>query len=531
MARLSVQYPGVCAVHLNGEPRGEANTVIRIDPGQYRVELDVEKSDPPFHEITVDPSAGPDEIIALSFRPDLESQFDRLASPLYCRYNGFMLGQFLLGSYANYAREDYPVRRARMQEFLDEIEVDLTVPDWHPIKEAAPDNFDVRLIQALLQTSPEIGRFHVLGAGLTGWSFALAGEERDEEREGMARELIDGVVNEFSLTPPNLELFKPRVLDDGRISANSVLEPALAYVSEIIADIPADGEAQTAFVVMPFSDPFSGYFASFYRPALESAGYRAIRAWGGLSGENYGTLLNRLIEKSGLVWADVSKEREGPNRGQRNLNVLYEIGVAHAFQRRAVIVVDQADVEGLPANIGNDAIHSYDVSDSGFPQTAIEGAVMFIRMHAGSDLSRPEAADLETAVDRACEYLQRLIIPQEARDAQERGLDLYKAGDWEGAEREFSDAIELGNNATGVHMLRAGVRVRLKKYALAEEDLDEAISRDDLDEISGDESPGMRATAHFQRAFARQEQDSEEGAAEDLEEAKRLGFPVEEGLD
>lgn len=528
MARLWIQHLPPCRIRINGEVRGWTNTVLRLEPGHYRIELDSENVEPPVLEMTIDPDADPNDIVAPRFRASTTTKLDRFASPLYCRYNGFMLGQFLLISYANYACEEYPVRRDRMQEFLDEIGIDLTVPEWHPNQTPAPDDFQEKLMLALHDTSSEIDSFVTLSVGLLEWSLA----QGDKKREAMAREMIDGVVAQYKLPAPDMAGFTAREIDGNCISVNSVLDPTLAYLSEILAGIDEAGEQQTAFVAMPFSRPFNQYFPTFYRGALEAAGYRAIRAWGGLSNENYGALLNRVIEKSHLLWADVSKEREeGPNQGQRNLNVLYEIGVAHALKRRAIIVVDQADLEGLPANIGRDAIHAYDSADPKFPEKALEGAVNFVKTHAASAPWRPEPADLEAVVDVAVERLKHLIIPQEAYDAQKRGSELYAARDYEGAEREFSDAINLGNNATGVHMFRAGVRIRLEKYALAEEDLNEAIGRDDLDDLLRDETPGMRATAHFQRGFARQELGNEKGAQEDLEEASRLGFPVEETIE
>ena len=104
----------------------------------------------------------------------------------------------------------------------------------------------------------------------------------------------------------------------------NVLSPSLAYLGKIVDTLEV--ERDTAFVIMPFKQPYASYYSMLYRPALESAGYRAFRAWGGLGSEDYCDLLLKLIAKCGLVWADAS---------ELSYNVLYEIG-------------------GTPTNIGHD---------------------------------------------------------------------------------------------------------------------------------------------------------------------------------
>jgi hypothetical protein len=42
-------------------------------------------------------------------------------SPLYARYNGAMLGYFLSGAMARYAKSHYPVLQQRMNQFLEEM--------------------------------------------------------------------------------------------------------------------------------------------------------------------------------------------------------------------------------------------------------------------------------------------------------------------------------------------------------------------------------------------------------------------------
>ena len=49
-------------------------------------------------------------------------------SPLYCRYNGFLLGQFLSLAFAECGAPRYGDRRARLLEFLREVDIDVAIP-------------------------------------------------------------------------------------------------------------------------------------------------------------------------------------------------------------------------------------------------------------------------------------------------------------------------------------------------------------------------------------------------------------------
>ena len=55
-------------------------------------------------------------------------------SPLYCRYNGFLAGQFLSLAFAGCGGPRHGDRRARLLEFLREIDVDAAIPSSATIR-------------------------------------------------------------------------------------------------------------------------------------------------------------------------------------------------------------------------------------------------------------------------------------------------------------------------------------------------------------------------------------------------------------
>jgi len=87
--------------------------------------------------------------------------------------------------------------------------------------------------------------------------------------------------------------------------------------------------AEKCFVLMPFKPPFIEYYKEILVPAIQEAGFTPR-----MSEEIYGTnvimddIFNEIREAAILV-ADVS---------ERNPNVNYELGIAHAFGRKVVII-------------------------------------------------------------------------------------------------------------------------------------------------------------------------------------------------
>jgi hypothetical protein len=250
----------------------------------------------------------------------------------------------------------YGIRSSRIQEFLGEIGTDFAMPDipFH-LGSAYHRGLVMDVARVFGKVSSELEDFFWLAAHLMIWGASDGTAEADA---GM----VNHYVQKYALPELQLQQFQKEDVD-------GVQSASLYYLTEILG--PIEKEPQTAFVIMPFSDPFKRYYTTFYRPTLEHAGFRAFRAWGGLGDEDYIGLLTRIIEKVGLAWADVSKERVGLRQGERNPNVLYEIGAARALGVRVVIVVDSADATGLPANIGHEAVLEYTPDSDEWPRSAI----------------------------------------------------------------------------------------------------------------------------------------------------------------
>lgn len=508
MAKLIVQFPGKAEVNLNGVTKGETNRVISLDPGEYIVSLKDKPTEPEQHVVKITAGANGDteEIVRIGFNIRT-TPIDRF-SPLYCRYNGFLLGQFLSLSFANYGRDQYSIRRARMMEFLAEINVNIQLPEESPgLGSDTHNELLMKVLSKTLDRSAELTDFVLLGSLLL---FHGLLHDQDPATAAESRVEVQRIRLKYDLPVIDEKRF---VTKGNTENVDSVLSPSLAYLSEIVEKLEA--EEETAFVIMPFKQPYASYFEPFYSASLASAGYRAFRAWGGLSNEDYCDLLLKLIKKVGFIWADVS---------ELNYNVLYEIGAAHAFDKLSMLIVQEAYADSIPANIGHDAIIRYSSTDQDWPDGTV---LLMAAMISALKMAATQGKRLRIGAGRVAESLQQvgavlqeILMPEEAKEAAASGEEKFTAEDYSGAEQCFNRAIKQGLDDE-LTMLRHGMSlVFLERYPEAEADFTKIL--EPIENI--EETKAYRMTAYFFRAMAREFQENYEGARPDYENAIKLGY-------
>ncbi len=109
------------------------------------------------------------------------------------------------------------------------------------------------------------------------------------------------------------------------------------------------------FVMMPFVNPIGAYYNSIYKPAIEKAKLKADRA----DADLYGT--GKIIDQ---IWKGITSARvllaELTNR---NANVLYELGLAHALHKPVILVCSKANEEDVPFDLRHVRVIYYDKDD------------------------------------------------------------------------------------------------------------------------------------------------------------------------
>lgn len=97
----------------------------------------------------------------------------------------------------------------------------------------------------------------------------------------------------------------------------------------------------TCFVMMPFALPIGGYYSSIYEPAIRKAGLTPVRA----DDDIFTT--GQIIDQ---VWSGISSAKVlVAELTDRNANVFYELGLAHASMKPVVLIASKE--EDVPFDI------------------------------------------------------------------------------------------------------------------------------------------------------------------------------------
>ncbi|HYV43359.1 MAG TPA: hypothetical protein VFA20_00800 [Myxococcaceae bacterium] len=112
---------------------------------------------------------------------------------------------------------------------------------------------------------------------------------------------------------------------------------------------------RTAFILMPFRQPFDSYYPAIFRPALEAAGFEVRRV-----DDLYAPRPIMLDIQEGIANSDlVLCEMTG-----RNPNVFYELGLAHAVGKPAVLV--SSAEEDIPFDLRHVRVIQYEPRMAGW---------------------------------------------------------------------------------------------------------------------------------------------------------------------
>lgn len=107
------------------------------------------------------------------------------------------------------------------------------------------------------------------------------------------------------------------------------------------------------FVMMPFAPPLGDYYAKIYKPAIEKAGLRPVRA----DTEIFGT--GKIIDQ---IWSGINQAKVlVAELTTRNPNVFYELGLAHALEKPVVLV--SSNESDVPFDLKHIRVIYYDVTD------------------------------------------------------------------------------------------------------------------------------------------------------------------------
>jgi hypothetical protein len=144
------------------------------------------------------------------------------------------------------------------------------------------------------------------------------------------------------------------------------------------------GANDSCFVMQPFAAPLGDYYEKIYRPAIEKAGLRPVRA----DAEIFAT--GKIMDQ---VWNGINAAKVlVAELTTRNPNVFYELGLAHAMKKPVVLV--SAKEEDVPFDLQHIRVIYYDMSDPFWGNKLIEKVAENIL----SAIQNPEEAVFKSAI-------------------------------------------------------------------------------------------------------------------------------------
>lgn len=111
-----------------------------------------------------------------------------------------------------------------------------------------------------------------------------------------------------------------------------------------------------AFVLMPFKEPYDSYYPAILKPGLQAAGFEEVsRADDVFTPRPVILDIQQSIVGADLILSDLS---------ERNPNVFYELGLAHAIGRPAILIAREQD--DIPFNLRHIRVIVYDYTRAGW---------------------------------------------------------------------------------------------------------------------------------------------------------------------
>jgi hypothetical protein len=162
------------------------------------------------------------------------------------------------------------------------------------------------------------------------------------------------------------------------------------------------------FVAMPFQNEFAEVWQEAIRPAIEQDLLRPLAVERVDASVLSGSIITRILDgiaHARLVLADISIAQEGQWANQRNGNVLYEVGLAHAARQSTEVLLIRSDDEEINFDVAGIRVHSYDRCDM------VGARAQFARLLADclEQIDQTKGIQVQRAVDaldlEALEYI------------------------------------------------------------------------------------------------------------------------------
>lgn len=159
----------------------------------------------------------------------------------------------------------------------------------------------------------------------------------------------------------------------------------------------SDIDEKIVFVGMSFDPAYATLWQDIIEPAILQAAFCPHRVDLQVAGDSIMIDIMKGILHAKLLLFDVTAD----DRGARNGNVMYELGLAHAIRHPEEVLIVRADSDPLLFDVANIRVHKYDAGDT----TGSKNGLVEILTHLRSGITSLKTIVLEKTVgmlDEVC---------------------------------------------------------------------------------------------------------------------------------
>jgi hypothetical protein len=165
-------------------------------------------------------------------------------------------------------------------------------------------------------------------------------------------------------------------------------------------------KTKKAFVLMPFKEPYNSYYTAIFKPALEDAAFSVTRADDLFAPRPIMLDIQQSIYEADIILCEMS---------ERNPNVFYELGLAHAIGKPAILIARKED--DIPFDLRHIRTVIYDVSLLDWKKKLKKGIVLAAKsIKDPNDVWPPPLTPSSNLEDKSLQNLLRDIQEKLSRE-------------------------------------------------------------------------------------------------------------------
>lgn len=206
-----------------------------------------------------------------------------------------------------------------------------------------------------------------------------------------------------------------------------------------------------AFILMPFDDELNEVYSLFIKNTLEEAGYHVLRADDIQSNQSIMRDIISHIENAELIVADLTLN---------NPNVYYELGIAHSFLKKVILLTQ--DIDELPFDLRPYRVIVYDTHFSKIKEAQSELKQLALGVLDNSVIFGSPISDYSTT-NAVLQNSEEVLTQTNIEEIDDRGYLDHQSDFEEGTAEHTELTVAMGEviKKIGLRIAKAATEMNL----------------------------------------------------------------------